>query len=526
MEAKDIRFGDEIHQKILLGTNCLANAVKTTMGPKGRYVVVARGYDTPLITKDGMTVAQQIELADRFENAGAQAVKQAALRTADTAGDGSTTAIVIAQAIIQEGMKFVTVGMNPMALKRGIDQAVAAAVAELGRLSRPCTTCAELRQVGMIAANGEQAIGDIMAEALRLVGASGTVLIEEGQSSNDEIVMAEGMQLACGFLSSEFASKESLQTVFFENACIALIGDTVSSPDELLPLLELIGDVQLPVLIVAEDFSDQILTVLTVNNARGALKAPGIGSQRRSVLEDLALLTGGVLICPESGLRLQDVTLTHLGRAKRIEVTRDSTTVVGGKGDRGLIAARIRYLQAQLGDASGRERTGLEQRIAMLAGGVATVKVGASTEMALKERKQRMEDALRAMRAAREEGIVPGGGVALLRTRAVMEQLKDENLDFNAGVDIMLRAVEAPLCQIAANAGAEPLVVIARVAEQQGNFGFNAATSQYGDVITMGVLDSTKVVRTALQNAASVAGLMLTTECMVVGRADSEAMSR
>jgi chaperonin GroEL len=526
MEAKDIRFGGEIHGKLVNGVDCLANAVKTTMGPKGRYVVLSRGYDIPLITKDGMAVARQIELKDRFENAGAQTVKEVALRMAETVGDGSTTATVLAQAMIHEGMKYVTVGMNPMDLKRGIDQAVAAAVEELGKLSLPCTSSMEISQVGAIAANGDRVIGEMMAEAFRLVGKDGVVMIEAGRTVEDELVMSKGMRFDSGFLSLEFATDAAHQLVHFENPRIALIGGEITGPSDILPLLELTSNADTPLLVVAENFADQVLTLLKMNSARGALKlcavkAPGIGAQRRAILDDLAILTGGEVFSAATGIRLQEATLAQLGRAKRVEVSRESTTVIEGGGDRGLIAARVRHLHAQMKDVSPQERAGLKHRVAKLAGGVATVKVGADTEMAMNERKQRMEDALQAMRASMDEGIVPGGGVALLRTQAAIQRLKGNNPDINAGIDTMLRAVEAPLCQIAANAGAEPLVVLAKVRQGQGGFGFNAATSEYGDVLAMGVVDATKVVRSALQHAASVAGLMLTTECMVVGLPDA-----
>jgi chaperonin GroEL len=521
MAAKDVRFGDEVRQKMTNGVNVLANAVKVTLGPKGRNVVLERSFGAPTITKDGVSVAKEIELKDKFENMGAQMVKEVASKTSDTAGDGTTTATVLAQAIIREGMKSVAAGMNPMDLKRGIDKAVEAAVTELKNLSKPCTTSKEIAQVGSISANSDSSIGQIIADAMDKVGKEGVITVEDGSGLQNELDVVEGMQFDRGYLSPYFINNPERQIALLENPFILLHDKKISNIRDLLPTLEQVAKAGRPLLIIAEDIDGEALATLVVNNIRGilktvAVKAPGFGDRRKAMLEDIAILTGGTVIAEELGLKLENVKLEDLGQAKRIEVGKENTTIIDGAGNEEGIKSRIDQIKKQIEEAtSDYDREKLQERVAKLAGGVAVIKVGATTEIEMKEKKARVEDALHATRAAVEEGIVAGGGVALIRARAAIEKVKGENLDQEAGIKIVLRAVEEPLRQIVANAGAEPSVVVNNVAAGKGNYGYNAANETYGDMVEMGVLDPTKVTRSALQNAASVAGLMLTTDCMV-----------
>ena len=521
MAAKDVRFGDEVRQKMTNGVNVLANAVKVTLGPKGRNVVLERSFGAPTITKDGVSVAKEIELKDKFENMGAQMVKEVASKTSDIAGDGTTTATVLAQAIIREGMKSVAAGMNPMDLKRGIDKAVEVAVAELKNLSKPCTTSKEIAQVGSISANSDSSIGQIIADAMDKVGKEGVITVEDGSGLSNELDVVEGMQFDRGYLSPYFINNQDRQIALLENPFVLLYDKKVSNIRDLLPTLEQVAKAGRPLLIIAEDIEGEALATLVVNNIRGilktcAVKAPGFGDRRKAMLEDIAILTGGTVIAEELGLKLENVTLNDLGQAKRIEVGKENTIIIDGAGVETNIKSRIDQIKKQVEEASSDyDREKLQERVAKLAGGVAVIKVGATTEIEMKEKKARVEDALHATRAAVEEGIVAGGGVALLRTRAAISKIKGDNHDQDAGVKIVLRAIEEPLRQIVSNAGVEPSVVVNNVAEGTGNYGFNAANETYGDMVEMGVLDPTKVTRSALQNAASVAGLMLTTDCMV-----------
>jgi chaperonin GroEL len=523
MAAKEIKFHDMARDRMVAGVNLLANAVKTTLGPKGRNVVIERSFGSPIVTKDGVTVAKEIELKDKFENMGAQMVKEVASKTADVAGDGTTTATVLAQAIVREGMKYVAAGMNPMDLKRGIDKAVAAIVEELKVISKPCSTSKEIEQVGTISANADSSIGKIIAQAMDKVGKEGVITVEDGKSLDNELEVVEGMQFDRGYLSPYFINNADKQVAVLENPYILLHDKKISGIRELLPVLEQVAKAGRPLLIIAEDVEGEALATLVVNNLRGilktcAVKAPGFGDRRKAMLQDIAILTGGTVIAEEVGLTLEKATLADLGQAKRVEVAKEHTTIIDGAGDPAKIQARVKEIRVQIEEAtSDYDREKLQERVAKLAGGVAVIKVGAATEVEMKEKKARVEDALHATRAAVEEGIVPGGGVALLRAReaAVAKGLKGENADQDAGIKIVLRAVEQPLREIVANAGEEPSVVVAKVLEGKGNFGYNAATGEYGDMIEMGVLDPTKVTRSALQNAASVAGLMLTTECMI-----------
>ncbi|HSI21500.1 MAG TPA: chaperonin GroEL [Methylophilaceae bacterium] len=521
MAAKDVRFGDEVRQKMTNGVNVLANAVKVTLGPKGRNVVLERSFGAPTITKDGVSVAKEIELKDKFENMGAQMVKEVASKTSDIAGDGTTTATVLAQAIIREGMKSVAAGMNPMDLKRGIDKAVEVAVAELKTLSKPCTTSKEIAQVGSISANSDASIGQIIADAMDKVGKEGVITVEDGSGLQNELDVVEGMQFDRGYLSPYFINNQDRQIALLDNPFVLLYDKKVSNIRDLLPTLEQVAKAGRPLLIIAEDIEGEALATLVVNNIRGilktcAVKAPGFGDRRKAMLEDIAILTGGTVIAEELGLKLENVTLNDLGQAKRIEVGKENTIIIDGAGVETNIKSRIDQIKKQVEEASSDyDREKLQERVAKLAGGVAVIKVGATTEIEMKEKKARVEDALHATRAAVEEGIVAGGGVALLRTRAAISKIKGDNHDQDAGVKIVLRAIEEPLRQIVANAGVEPSVVVNNVAEGKGNYGFNAANETYGDMVEMGVLDPTKVTRSALQNAASVAGLMLTTDCMV-----------
>jgi chaperonin GroEL len=521
MAAKDVRFGDGVRNRMMAGVNVLANAVKVTLGPKGRNVVLERSFGAPTITKDGVSVAKEIELKDKFENMGAQMVKEVASKTSDVAGDGTTTATVLAQSIVIEGMKYVAAGMNPMDLKRGIDKAVIAVVEELKKISKPCSTGKEIAQVGSISANADEEIGKTIAEAMEKVGKEGVITVEDGKGLQNELDLVEGMQFDRGYISPYFINSPEKQVAVLEDPYVLLHDKKISNIRDLLPLLEQVAKAGKPLLIVAEDVDGEALATLVVNNIRGilkttAVKAPGFGDRRKAMLEDIAILTGGTVIAEELGMKLETATLKDLGRAKRIEVGKEDTTIIDGAGEKAAIEARVKNIRKQVEDAtSDYDKEKLQERVAKLAGGVAVIKVGAATEVEMKEKKARVEDALHATRAAVEEGIVPGGGVAYIRARANIKNLKGDNTDQDAGIKIVLRAVEEPLRQIVANAGDEPSVVVNRVVEGKGNFGFNAQSGQYGDLVEMGVVDPTKVTRFALQNAASVASLMLTTEAMV-----------
>ncbi len=521
MAAKDVKFHDAARAKMVVGVNILADAVKVTLGPKGRNVVLDRSYGSPTITKDGVSVAKEIELKDKFENMGAQMVKEVASKTSDVAGDGTTTATVLAQSIVQEGMKFVAAGMNPMDLKRGIDQAVIAAVAELKKISKPCTTTKEIAQVGSISANSDTVIGEKIAAAMEKVGKEGVITIEDGQGLEDELDVVEGMQFDRGYLSPYFINNADKQIAAMENPFILLCDKKISNIRDLLPVLEQVAKAGRPLLIIAEDVDGEALATLVVNNIRGilktvAVKAPGFGDRRKAMLEDIAILTSGTVIAEEVGLTLEKATLAELGQAKRIEVGKENTTIIDGAGKHDAILARIANINKQVEESSSDyDKEKLQERQAKLSGGVAVIKVGAATEVEMKEKKARVEDALHATRAAVEEGIVPGGGVALLRAKAAVSGLKGANHDQDAGITIVLRAMEAPIRAITMNAGDESSVVVNKVLEGKGSYGYNAATSEYGDMLAMGVVDPTKVTRVALQNAASIAGLMLTTACMV-----------
>ena len=521
MAAKEVRFHDSARHRIVAGVNVLADAVKVTLGPKGRNVVLERSFGAPTITKDGVSVAKEIELKDKFENMGAQMVKEVASKTSDIAGDGTTTATVLAQAIVQEGMKYVAAGMNPMDLKRGIDKAVGVVVEELKKMSKPCSTAKEIAQVGSISANSDAAVGKIIADAMEKVGKEGVITVEDGKSLDNELDVVEGMQFDRGYLSPYFINNPDRQVAVLEDPYILYHDKKISSIRDLLPVLEQVAKAGKPLLIVAEEVEGEALATLVVNNIRGilkttAVKAPGFGDRRKAMLEDMAILTGGTVIAEEVGLKLENATLKDLGRAKRVEVGKEETTIIDGTGDKATIEGRIKAIRQQIEETtSDYDREKLQERVAKLAGGVAVVRVGAATEMEMKEKKARVEDALHATRAAVEEGIVAGGGVALIRARAAIEKLTGDNEDQNAGIKIVRRALEEPLRAIASNAGAEPSVVLNKVVEGKGSFGYNAATEQYGDMVEMGVIDPTKVTRSALQNAASVAALILTTDAMV-----------
>lgn len=521
MAAKDVQFGNEVRQKMVNGVNILANAVRVTLGPKGRNVVVDRAFGGPHITKDGVTVAKEIELKDKFENMGAQMVKEVASKTNDVAGDGTTTATVLAQSIVAEGMKYVTAGMNPTDLKRGIDKAVAALVEELKNIAKPCDTSKEIAQVGSISANSDEQVGAIIAEAMEKVGKEGVITVEDGKSLENELDVVEGMQFDRGYLSLYFINDAEKQIAALDNPFVLLFDKKISNIRDLLPVLEQVAKASRPLLIIAEDVEGEALATLVVNNIRGilktvAVKAPGFGDRRKAMLQDIAILTGGTVIAEEVGLSLEKATLDDLGQAKRIEIGKENTTIIDGFGDAAQIEARVAEIRQQIETAtSDYDKEKLQERVAKLAGGVAVIKVGAATEVEMKEKKDRVEDALHATRAAVEEGVVAGGGVALLRARAALENLHTGNADQDAGVQIVLRAVESPLRQIVANAGGEPSVVVNKVLEGKGNYGYNAGSGEYGDMIEMGVLDPAKVTRSALQHAASIAGLMLTTDCMI-----------
>ena len=521
MAAKDVQFGNEVRQKMVSGVNTLANAVRVTLGPKGRNVVVDRAFGGPHITKDGVTVAKEIELKDKFENMGAQMVKEVASKTNDVAGDGTTTATVLAQSIVAEGMKYVTAGMNPTDLKRGIDKAVAALVEELKNIAKPCDTSKEIAQVGSISANSDEQVGAIIAEVMEKVGKEGVITVEDGKSLENELDVVEGMQFDRGYLSPYFISDAEKQIAALDDPFVLLFDKRISNIRDLLPVLEQVAKTSRPLLIIAEDVEGEALATLVVNNIRGilktvAVKAPGFGDRRKAMLQDIAILTGGTVIAEEVGLSLEKATLEDLGQAKRIEIGKENTTIIDGFGDAAQIEARVAEIRQQIETATSEyDKEKLQERVAKLAGGVAVIKVGAATEVEMKEKKDRVEDALHATRAAVEEGVVAGGGVALLRARAALENLHTGNADQDAGVQIVLRAVESPLRQIVANAGSEPSVVVNKVLEGKGNYGYNAGSGEYGDMIEMGVLDPAKVTRSALQHAASIAGLMLTTDCMI-----------
>jgi chaperonin GroEL len=521
MAAKEVQFRDGARARIVKGVNVLADAVKVTLGPKGRNVVIEKSFGAPVITKDGVTVAKEIELKDKFENMGAQMVKQVASKTADVAGDGTTTATVLAQAIVQEGMKSVAAGMNPMDLKRGIDKAVNAVVDELKKMSRPCSTGKEIAQVGAISANADTAIGDTIAKAMEKVGKEGAITVEDGKGLENELDVVEGMQFDRGYISPYFMNDPDKQIAVLEDALVLLYDKKISNIRELLPVLEDVAKAGKPLLIIAEDVEGEALATLVVNTMRGilkvaAVKAPGFGDRRKAMLEDIAILTGGIVIAEETGKQLEKATVADLGRAKRVEIEKENTTIIGGGGDAAAIKGRIKSIQLQIEETtSDYDREKLQERLAKLAGGVAVIKVGAATEVEMKEKKDRVDDALHATRAAVEEGIVPGGGVALLRARKILSALRGANDDQDAGIRIVMRALEEPLRAIALNAGDEPSVVVAKVDDGKAAFGYNASTGEYGDLLQMGVIDPTKVTRAALQNAASIAGLILTTDATV-----------
>ena len=521
MAAKDVVFGGEARARMLEGVNILANAVKVTLGPKGRNVVLERSFGAPTVTKDGVSVAKEIELKDKLQNMGAQLVKEVASKTSDNAGDGTTTATVLAQAIAREGFKYVAAGMNPMDLKRGIDKAVLAIVAELKKASKATTTNKEISQVGSISANSDESIGKIIADAMEKVGKEGVITVEDGKSLENELDVVEGMQFDRGYISPYFINNPDKQLALMDNPYVLLHDKKISNIRDLLPALEQVAKAGRPLLIIAEEVDGEALATLVVNNIRGilktvAVKAPGFGDRRKAMLEDIAILTGGTVISDEVGLKLEGVTLADLGSAKKIEVGKENTTIIDGAGKEDLIKGRVAQIRKQIEEAtSDYDKEKLQERVAKLAGGVALIKVGAATEVEMKEKKARVEDALHATRAAVEEGVVAGGGVALLRARQNAGTIKGDNADQEAGIKLVLKAIEAPLREIVANAGGEPSVVVNAVLAGKGNFGFNASNDTYGDMLELGILDPTKVTRMALQNAASVAGLLLTTEAMI-----------
>jgi chaperonin GroEL len=529
MAAKDVRFGDDARSRMVKGVNTLANAVKTTLGPKGRNVVLDKSFGAPTITKDGVSVAKEIELEDKFENMGAQMVKEVASQTSDVAGDGTTTATVLAQAILAEGMKAVAAGMNPMDLKRGIDKATRAAVEELKAISVPCADDKSIAQVGTISANSDTLIGNIIAEAMGKVGKEGVITVEEGSGLENELDVVEGMQFDRGYLSPYFINNQDSMSVELESPFLLMVDKKISNIRDLLPILEGVAKAGKPLMIIAEDVEGEALATLVVNNMRGivkvaAVKAPGFGDRRKAMLEDIATLTGATVISEEIGLSLETATIEQLGTAKRVHITKENTTIIDGAGDAAAIESRVNQIRAQIEETSSDyDREKLQERVAKLAGGVAVIKVGAATEVEMKEKKARVEDALHATRAAVEEGVVPGGGVALVRAVAKIGETKGDNEDQNAGIAMLLRAMTSPLRQIVDNAGEESSVVLDKVANGEGNFGYNAATGEYGDMLEMGILDPTKVTRSAIQHAASVASLMITTECMVADMPKEEA---
>ena len=528
MSIKEVRFSGSARSRMMAGVDVLANAVKVTLGPKGRNVVLAKSYGAPTVTKDGVSVAKEIELEDKFENMGAQMVKEVASQTSDIAGDGTTTATLLAQIIVREGVKSVAAGMNPMDLKRGIDKAVVAATASLASMSQPCTDSKAIAQVGSISANSDESIGKIIAEAMEKVGKEGVITVEEGKSLENELELVEGMQFDRGYLSPYFITNQETMSVELEEPYILLFDKKISNIRDLLPALEAVAKSGKPLLIVAEDIDGEALATLVVNSLRGvikacAVKAPGFGDRRKAMLQDIAILTGGQVISEEVGLSLDKVTLEDMGTAKRVTVDKDNTTVIDGAGSKTDITARVEQIQTMIEKASSDyDKEKLQERVAKLAGGVAVLKIGAATEVEMKEKKDRVDDALHATRAAVEEGIVPGGGVALVRAISAIDAVIADNHDQSVGIAIARRAMEEPLRQIVANAGGEPSVVVAKVREGSGNFGYNAATDEYGDMIDMGILDPTKVTRYALQNAASIAGLMVTTEAMIADKPKAE----
>lgn len=530
MAAKDVIFGNDARIKMLKGVNVLADAVKVTLGPKGRNVVLDKSFGSPAITKDGVSVAKEIELEDKFENMGAQMVKEVASKANDTAGDGTTTATVLAQAIVNEGLKAVAAGMNPMDLKRGIDKAVIAAVEELKKLSVPCTDSKAIAQVGTISANSDETVGKLIAEAMDKVGKEGVITVEDGTGLEDELDVVEGMQFDRGYLSPYFINKPETGTIELDSPYILLVDKKISNIRELLPLLEAVAKAGKPLVIIAEDVEGEALATLVVNTMRGivkvaAIKAPGFGDRRKAMLQDIAILTAGTVISEEIGLELEKATLENLGQAKRVVINKDTTTIIDGIGDEATIKARVAQIRKQIEEAtSDYDKEKLQERVAKLAGGVAVIKVGAATEVEMKEKKARVDDALHATRAAVEEGVVPGGGVALVRVANKLDSLTGSNEEQNVGIRLALRAMEAPLRQIVANCGDEPSVVANNVKAKDGNYGYNASTEEYGDMIAMGILDPTKVTRSALQYAASVAGLMITTECMITDSPKDEKM--
>lgn len=521
MAAKEVKFGDSARKKMLVGVNVLADAVKATLGPKGRNVVLDKSFGAPTITKDGVSVAKEIELKDKFENMGAQLVKDVASKANDAAGDGTTTATVLAQAIVNEGLKAVAAGMNPMDLKRGIDKATVAIVAQLKELAKPCADTKAIAQVGTISANSDESIGQIIAEAMEKVGKEGVITVEEGSGLENELSVVEGMQFDRGYLSPYFVNKPDTMAAELDSPLLLLVDKKISNIREMLPVLEAVAKAGRPLLIVAEDVEGEALATLVVNNMRGivkvaAVKAPGFGDRRKAMLQDIAILTGGTVISEEVGLSLEGATLEHLGNAKRVVINKENTTIIDGAGVQADIEARVLQIRKQIEETtSDYDREKLQERLAKLAGGVAVIKVGAATEVEMKEKKARVEDALHATRAAVEEGVVPGGGVALVRALQAIEGLEGDNEEQNVGIALLRRAVESPLRQIVANAGDEPSVVVDKVKQGSGNYGFNAATGVYGDMIEMGILDPAKVTRSALQAAASIGGLMITTEAMV-----------
>ncbi len=529
MAAKEVKFSDSARQKMLAGVNVLANAVKVTLGPKGRNVVLDKSFGAPTITKDGVSVAKEIELEDKFENMGAQLVKEVASKTSDVAGDGTTTATVLAQAILREGIKAVSAGMNPMDLKRGIDKAVLTVVDQLHDLSKPCDDAKSIAQVGTISANSDASIGEKIAEAMDKVGKEGVITVEEGSGLADELDVVEGMQFDRGYLSPYFVTNQQTMQVELENPMILLFDKKISNIRDMLPVLEGVAKSSRPLLIIAEDVEGEALATLVVNNMRGivkvcAVKAPGFGDRRKAMLDDIATLTGGVVIAEEKGMQLEKASLDMLGQAKKVVITKENSIIVDGAGSTSDIQARVESIRAQVEEAtSDYDKEKLQERVAKLAGGVAVIKVGAATEVEMKEKKARVEDALHATRAAVEEGVVPGGGTALVRALAALDSLEGSNADQNAGIAILRRAIQEPLRQIASNSGDEPSVVVNNVLAGEGNYGYNAATSEYGDMLEFGILDPTKVTRTALQNAASISGLLLTTEAMVAELPKDEA---
>ncbi|MFT4728371.1 MAG: chaperonin GroEL [Granulosicoccus sp.] len=527
MSVKNVRFSQDARSRMLAGVDILANAVKVTLGPKGRNVVLDKAYGAPTVTKDGVSVAKEIELKDKFENMGAQLVKEVASQTSDLAGDGTTTATVLAQIIVREGVKSVSAGMNPMDLKRGIDKAVKAATQALADMSKPCNDTKAIAQVGTISANSDESIGKIIAEAMEKVGKEGVITVEEGKSLDNELEVVEGMQFDRGYLSPYFINDQESMSAELEEPYVLLFDKKISNIRDLLPILEAVAKSGKPLLIVAEDIEGEALATLVVNSMRGiikacAVKAPGFGDRRKAMLQDIAILCGGQVISEEVGLSLDKATLEELGTAKRVIVDKDTTTIIDGAGGKTEITARVDQIRIQIENTtSDYDKEKLQERAAKLAGGVAVIKVGAATEVEMKEKKDRVDDALHATRAAVEEGVVPGGGVALVRAIAAMDKIKGDNHDQNVGIDIARRAMEEPLRQIVSNAGDEPSVVVAKVRDGKGNFGYNAATGEYGDMVSMGILDPTKVTRYALQNAASVAGLMITTEVMIADKPSS-----